>query len=181
MSERESFFSRVVYPGTVGLVAIGVLLIFVVVPSAYSPPSRLVGHPAPDFTLGVVYNGEAGNRLRLSDLKGHAVILDFYAHWCGPCQIQAPILDRVAQRHKASGLVVVGVNTDDPPGYGAQFARQKHLSYPIVYDDDKSVAGRYAVSGLPTLVVIDRKGDVVTVRSGVEDEAELDRLVRQAL
>jgi thiol-disulfide isomerase/thioredoxin len=181
MSDRESFFAKVVYPGTVGLVAIGVLLVFVVVPSVYSAPSRLIGHPAPDFSLDVVHNGDAGNRVRLSELKGHAVILDFFAHWCGPCQIEAPILDRVAQRHRGSGLVVVGINTNDPPGYGAQFARQKRLSYPIVYDDGDRVAARYAVSGLPTLVVIDSKGDVIAVRSGVENEAELDRLVGQAL
>jgi cytochrome c biogenesis protein CcmG/thiol:disulfide interchange protein DsbE len=178
MSERDSLLRRVAYPGTVALAAI---LVLYVVPRLGRMKSPLLGRPAPEFALAVVYNGDPGNRLRLSDLKGHPIALDFFAHWCAPCRVEAPLLDRIARRHRERGLVVIGVNTSDGPGDGARFARERNLSYPIVYDENGTVAARYAVDGLPTLVVIDAKGDVIAVRTGVENEAELDRVVAPAL
>lgn len=75
---------------------------------------------------------------------------------------------------------MVGVNTNDEPGNGAVFARRKGLGYPILYDEGGQVAGRYGVESLPTLVIVNKQGDVIAVRSGVEDSSELDRLVARA-
>lgn len=178
---RPAPASNYSYPTVIALLALGLLFGSSFLSRFFpSATDKLLGHPAPDFSLAVVQNGDAGSRMRLSDLRGHAVILDFWASWCGPCQMTAPVLDRMARRDQDKGLVVVGINTSDEPGNGAAFARKKGLSYPIVFDEANQVASEYGVESLPTLVVINKQGDVVAVRSGAEDSAELDRLVAKA-
>jgi thiol-disulfide isomerase/thioredoxin len=144
-----------------------------------------VGRDAPEFRLSVVANGtpaQGGNELSLGALRGRPVLLDFWATWCEPCRIEAPIVDRVARRWRDRDLVVVGVNTDTPDqGDPRAFARSYGLSYPIVRDDQGSASHAYGVEELPTLVMISRTGKVLAVRTGIADDAELERPVRQAL
>jgi cytochrome c biogenesis protein CcmG/thiol:disulfide interchange protein DsbE len=145
-----------------------------------------VGRDAPDFTLALVANGAtlgADKRtLSLTELRGRAVLLDFWATWCGPCRLQAPIVDQVARRWRDRGVVVVGVNTDTPDqGDPRSFALASGLTYPIVHDNLGAISREYEVEDLPTLVVVSRVGKIVAVRTGVTDDAELERLVRQAL
>ena len=179
MAEREFYSGKVLYPSIVALLALSLFLGITILPRFFVK-NALVGQEAPDFSLAVVTNAE-GDRIRLRDLKGHPVLLDFWATWCEPCQIVAPILDRVSRKHRERGLVVVGVNTSDRPGLAPIFARKKGLSYPIVYDSDDEVARRYGVNNLPTLVVINAAGNVVAVQTGIEDEGSLEDLVNQAM
>jgi thiol-disulfide isomerase/thioredoxin len=142
----------------------------------------LVGKPAPAFSLPVVANGAAGkSSIALADLKRSAVILDFWATWCGPCKAEAPIVNAVANRFRDQGLAVVGINTSDRAGLGGPWATAHHLNYPIAFDEGDDVAHEYNVSNMPTLVVISRTGDVIAVREGVTDASELESLVRKAL
>jgi thiol-disulfide isomerase/thioredoxin len=146
----------------------------------------LVGHEAPDFTLPFVANGAAlgaeRETLSLRDLRGRAVLLDFWATWCGPCRVEAPIVDRVSRRWRDQGVVVVGVDTDTPDqGDPRDFARMHGLSYPIVRDDVGRASQSYEVDSLPTLVVVSSAGKIVAVRTGITGDAELERLIRQAL
>jgi cytochrome c biogenesis protein CcmG, thiol:disulfide interchange protein DsbE len=180
MAEREFYSGKILYPTIVALVALSVLFGFAILPRLF-PANTLVGKPAPDFALEVVASGAAGDRVHLEELRGNVVILDFWATWCLPCQRVAPILDRVSRKHKGKGLVVVGVNTSDQPGLAPEFAKQKGLSYTIVYDDGDQVAQRYGVTTLPTLVAINPKGDVVAIRMDVEDEAAIEDLVKLAM
>lgn len=168
-------------PAFLALLVAVVLLIAAFLPRFSSSKNPLVGKEAPGFALEVVHNGEPGARLDLAELRGKPVILDFWATWCGPCRMEAPILDRVAQRYKDRGLVVVGVNTADGPGRAGPVAAKMGLSYPIVFDATKSVGDIYGVESLPTLVVIGRDGQVKAVRTGLVDEASLEALVAKAL
>ena len=137
---------------------------------------------AAEFRAPLVLNAPAGAKeLVLSELRGRAVVLDFWASWCGPCRAEAPVLQRLHERYAAEGLAVVGVNTSDEEGAAAPTARHLKLSFPIVYDDDQRVAKLYGVTGLPTLVVISKTGKIVAIRTGTTSEAALEELVRKAL
>lgn len=141
---------------------------------------RATAVPAPDFVLPVIYNGEEGSRVRLADARGSAVLLDFWASWCGPCQEQAPIVDALARRYRARGLVVLGIDTGDEQEAAVRWAQSRKLSYAVAFDGGE-VAAAYRVEGLPTLVVIDRRGQIVATRTRVVSLEDLSRLVDEAL
>lgn len=126
-------------------------------------------------------DGATPARLSLESMKGHPVVLDFWATWCGPCQMEAPVVNTIAQRYKDKGLAVVGVNTSDEDGLAAQFVAKKHLGFPVVYDEGNTIAKKYAVQNLPTLVVISKTGKVVAIRTGVTSDSALDEIVRRYL
>jgi cytochrome c biogenesis protein CcmG/thiol:disulfide interchange protein DsbE len=109
------------------------------------------------------------------------VLLDFWASWCGPCAIEAPVLDRLARRYESKGLVVLGVNASDAPTVMKQYATQKGLSYTMVADSDSSVSESYGVKNLPSLVILDKEGKVMAYLVGVVDEASLNEIVGAAL
>lgn len=144
--------------------------------------SPKVRREAPAFVLPVIHNGEVGSRLELGGLRGSPVLIDFWATWCGPCNMQTPILDRLSRRYQGKGLKVVGVNViDDDHALAKRYAESKGLSYPIVVDDKGLTQREYGVRGLPSLILIDRDGKILHQTSGLVDEATLDRMIREAL
>jgi thiol-disulfide isomerase/thioredoxin len=180
MAEPEFYSGKVLYPAIAVLVALSALFGLAILPR-FSTGASYVGKAAPDVTLPVAANGDEGARMRLSDLKGRAVVLDFWASWCGPCKLQAPILDRVARRYEPRGLVVLGINVDDTPELARSFATRKGLSYPILVDEGKAASAAYDVDKLPSLVVIDKEGRVVSYTTGLVDEGALDEIVATSL
>ncbi len=143
--------------------------------------SALVGLPAPDFLLPYASPKEHGKSQRLSDLQGQAVVLDFWASWCGPCRAQTPVLEKVAKSFGADKLRVLGVGTSDDRESITRFLARSELGYPSVFDDQDVASSLYHVQGLPTLVLIAKDGTVRGVATGFADETELSRLVRDAL
>jgi cytochrome c biogenesis protein CcmG, thiol:disulfide interchange protein DsbE len=173
--------------GALGIVC-AVLLGVTLYPRLFPSRNVLVGREAPDFRLGVVANagaagqGESDPTLSLRELRGRAVLLDFWATWCEHCRAEAPVLDGVARRWRDRGVTVVGIDTDGPgQGDPREFALRHGLSYPIAVDQHGDASRDYRVDQLPTLVVVSRSGVVLAVRTGRTDGAELDRLVQQAL
>lgn len=160
---------------------VGALLLLALLPRVKGSSSALEGKTAPDATFAVVANGESGAKAQISEYKGHPVVLDFWATWCGPCTMQAPILDRIAKRYEKQGLVVLGVNVDDPADIARAHALRQRLSYPIVIDTIRDASRKYGVERLPSLVVIDREGRVVKYMTGLVDEASLDEVVASTL
>ena len=178
MAEPEFYSGKTLYPFIAVLIALSALFGLVVMPRL-SPHSSYVNKPAPDFELPVVANGAAPSaRVRLSQLHDKVVILDFWASWCGPCGQQAPILDRIARKYD-SDVVVLGINVGEAPGIAASYAKVKGLSYPILADLEGTAQELYNATNLPTVVLIDKKGNITAVNQGVVRQADLERALRE--
>lgn len=159
--------------------AVALLVAWTLLPQLFPAGRELIDKPAPDFSLPIIANGDPGARMGLAALQGTVVVLDFWATWCEPCLLQAPILERVARAH-ADDVVVIGVSLDDEPDLARSFARAKGLSYPIVLDDTGAVQAAYGARALPFVVVIDATGRVVRALPGVSSRARLEDAIRLA-
>jgi thiol-disulfide isomerase/thioredoxin len=111
---------------------------------------------APHFELKDL----SGKTVSLASFRGRPVMLDFWATWCGPCQISIPLLQAFYQRHKEEGLVVLGVNMDEDPRDVYSFVKHFKMTYPVVYGASSTVPDTYQVSGLPTFIFIDAQGRI---------------------
>ena len=164
------------------LVAIGAMFVLVIVPSI-RPRAGAVkpGRPAPDFSAEVIFGGDPGNRMRLSTLRGKAVVLDFWASWCAPCREQKPVVELMTRRFTDKDLVVIGINTSDSRTDALEFLQSSPAAYPSLFDDGGFIAKAYDVRTLPEVVVVDREGVISAVRKSIVREAELEQLIRDAL
>jgi cytochrome c biogenesis protein CcmG/thiol:disulfide interchange protein DsbE len=142
--------------------------------------SPLMGHPAQDFMLRQISGPGVGTTQRLSDLQGKTVLLDFFASWCQPCREQAPIVDRLAQRLAGPNLAVYGVDTSDQIADVEHYLNEHRPSYPVLFDADNQAASGFDITGLPTLLVIDKGGIVRAIESHVVEESELEGLIKEA-
>ena len=124
--------------------------------------------PAPDFTL----RNLAGGNLRLAEQRGQVVMLNFWATWCGPCRVELPHLQRLHDKYRSAGFVLLGVNLDDQAAAGQQMAQRMGLSFPVLHDADKAVTRRYDVGAMPGTVLIDRDGTVRHLHRGYRDGME---------
>ena len=135
-----------------------------------------VGAPAPDFTLPTT----TGSTVRLSQLRGHPVVLAFFASWCHPCREELPVLQKFADREKQ--LRVLGVSFRDLPSDSATFIRQLHVTYPALVDEGDAPTGRrYGVRGIPQTVFIDTHGVVRGRVYGVTSEKALQPAIDDLL
>jgi cytochrome c biogenesis protein CcmG, thiol:disulfide interchange protein DsbE len=129
---------------------------------------------APDFTLERL--DRAGD-LRLSSLRGKAVVLNVWASWCIPCKEEAPYLEGVWRSNRGRGLVVVGLDAKDFRADARRFAERYELTFPLVYDGPGNELDGYGITGFPETFVIDRDGRVVEAFAGaVSGEDERVRL-----
>jgi len=164
-----------------GAVVIGLILFFGLVILPYVDPGATRGKEASDFSLEVIHGGETGNRIRLSDLRGNVVVLDFWASWCQPCREQAPIVDSIAKKFESEDVIVVGVNTGDRRKLAEEFLKQHPVSYASVIDADGSASDAFGVSRLPTIVILDRAGKITYSAAQVVNQQMLNELVSAAL
>jgi len=134
----------------------------------------LKGHPAPDFTLQTM----TGEPLALSDLRGKAVVLNFWATWCPPCRAEMPELQAAYTAYAPGGLVVLGVNQAEDRATVRAFLDELGLTFPVVLDTQYEVADRYSVNSLPTTFFIDRDGVIRDIVVGQMNAAVLSEHIK---
>jgi peroxiredoxin len=123
---------------------------------------------APDFTL----KSSEGRNLRLSEQRGQVVLVNFWASWCGPCRQEMPHLNRLHDKYRSAGFVLLGVNIDDSVETAAQAAQKWGVRFPVLFDADKAVSKRWDVGAMPGTVLIDRDGKVRHLHRGYREGVE---------
>ncbi len=124
--------------------------------SPVSGPAGMVGETAPVFAL----HDDRGNAVSLQQYRGKVVVMNLWASWCPPCRAEMPDLQTVAREYANDGVVVVGVNQGESPERAAAFAQSLEIAFPIWIDDAQQYGRTYAALGLPTTIIIDRRGVV---------------------
>ena len=118
--------------------------------------------PAPDFTLPAV----GGKSLSLSQYKGQVVMINFWATWCGPCRQEMPLLDAMYKKYKAMGFTLIGVNVEPDSKAAEEFLKKLPVSFPVAFDAESKVSQLYNVQGMPSTVIVDRKGNARVLHKG---------------
>jgi peroxiredoxin len=144
-------------------------------PEANLEAAPVVGAPAPDFSL----IDTRGQPIRLHDLRGQYVLINFWATWCGPCRLEMPALQSGHQRFGDMGLVVLGVNFDETEGAVRAYGEELGLSFPLLLDPGAQVQRLYRMRGYPASFFVDREGIIRIHHIGVITEGQLDGYLAQ--
>jgi thiol-disulfide isomerase/thioredoxin len=158
-----------------GTLKISLMILGLSLSVALPPASAATGTPAAAFQLPAA----VGDPVSLAGLKGQVVLINFWASWCGPCRQEMPILDQLYRKYKAAGFTLLGVNVEPKPGDAISFLKATPVSFPILFDTQSKVSTLYEVSGMPSTVIVDRKGNVRYVHHGYKpgDESQyLDQI-----
>jgi len=152
--------------------------------------SPLDGKPAPAFALDDV----SGKKISLAGYRGKAVLVNFWATWCGPCRIETPWLVELRDKYASQGFEILGVDTeaedlkpDDKAGWAKnkaavdKFVSDEDVDYPMLINGD-SIADAYGgLDDLPTSFFIDRNGKVVAATVGLTSESDIENNIKKAL
>ena len=152
--------------------------------------SPLLGKQAPSFTLQDL----AGKQISLADYKGKALLINFWATWCGPCKLETPWLVELEKQYAPQGFEILGVDTEDDEvtpsdksawakdkSAVAHFAQQEHMPYPVLLDGD-SISHAYGdFDAMPTSFFVNRSGKIIAAQMGITSEDDMALKIRQAL
>ena len=166
-SERALYTARVTPRGVIVALLLGVLL-FPSRTGAQDPVAALAlikPNPvqvAKEFRVGTPEK----QQLKLSEFKGKVVFLNFWATWCKPCEEEMPSMERLHQRFKDKGLVVLAISEDADGAVVAPYLKKHRLSFPVGLDPKMAVAGLYGVWALPSTFIIDKRGNRALFANG---------------
>jgi len=127
-----------------------------------------------DFTLKDL----DGKELKLSDLKGKKVFLNFWATWCPPCKAEMPEIEKLYQETKDTDLVIVAVEIGEPLDTVKSFIDSNKYSFKVLLDSDQSVASNYNITSIPTSFFIDEEGNIVSKRVGAMNIDEMKEYIK---
>ena len=128
----------------------------------------LVGAIAPAFELPLL----EGDRIRLEDLRGKIVVLDFWATWCGPCIVSLPKLNEIAQEYRGVNVQLIAVNIEQKPSEIKSLLGKLEIKPTVALDSDGAVARAYFAEAIPQTVIIDANGKIVRIVVGGGEAAE---------
>jgi peroxiredoxin len=126
----------------------------------------------------------SGKTIRLAELRGNVVLVNFFATWCSPCRDEMPTLERVFRAYENKGFVVLGVAGDIKGKEVVEpFVKKYGVTFPVVLDDENAVQRQYGVRGIPAVYLFDRQGKIATMYVGGAnwDSAEAHALIDELL
>jgi peroxiredoxin len=126
--------------------------------------------PAPDFTL----KSRSGENIKLSELRGNVVMVNFWASWCGPCRQEMPLLQQLYVRYQGMGFTLLGVNVDEDPAAAQKMLKEIPVNFPILYDSSNKVSKQYQVKAMPSTFMVDRDGNIRYLHKGYKAGYEDD-------
>ncbi len=129
---------------------------------------------APDFVL----KSASGQNIRLSELKGKVVMLNFWATWCGPCAEEIPHLNKLHESLDSYDFELLGINLDEDQAKALHLARKLDVNFPVLFDDEKNVSKSFSIDAMPTTIIIDRSGKIRHVNRGYK-KGYIERYYRQ--
>lgn len=135
--------------------------------------------PAPDFTLKQL----GGKNLKLSELAGNVVLINFWASWCGPCVKEMPMLNELHNKYEPLGFTVLGVNVEQDSDNARNFLAKNNVDFPILLDSSNEVTQLYKVIAMPTTVFVDRDGMMRFTHMGYKsgDEVKYRDIVKSLI
>lgn len=153
---------------------------------AYTTP--LNGQQAPNFTLQDL----SGQNVSLASFKGHPMVVDFWATWCGPCKMEIPWLEDLQKQYAGQGLQIIGISADDLDKSDpaklftekreiSDFATSMHINYPVLLDANSIADSWGGVDALPTTFFIDRNGKIVASTVGLAPRDEIVSDIQKAM
>lgn len=140
-----------------------------------------VSGPAPDFTL----KSRNGENVKLSELRGDVVMINFWASWCAPCRQEMPLLEDMHKKYNDLGFVLLGVNVEEDSSSAEDLLREVPVSFPILYDPTNKVTKLYNVVAMPSTIMVDRDGNMRYLHRGylpgyeVEYIKQIKELIRE--
>ena len=138
---------------------------------AVPPAQNLINKKAPGFAL----TDFSGQSLTLDRFRGKVVLLNFWATWCAPCQVEIPVFAAWQRKYGPQGLQIIGISMDDDAGPARRLAARLQLNYPVAIGDERLGTRYGGVLGLPSTFLIDRDG---VIRAQFQGEADL-RLIER--
>jgi peroxiredoxin len=138
----------------------------------------LRGRQAPDFELSTL----DGKKVKLSDLRGKAVVVNFWATWCGPCKIEMPWLVDLQGKYADKGLVILGISVDEGSSDKiASFAKEMNVNYTVLRTTDEVSNAYGGIDGLPTTFYVNRDGKVIEQAAGLVSKDVIEDEIKAAL
>jgi peroxiredoxin len=126
------------------------------------------GDPAPVFQ----FQTSEGQLASLSDFRGEVVLVNFWAHWCGPCVSEMPFLQQVYDKWQEKGLVLLAIHVGESAEEATSFMEEYNLSFPVLMDIEGIAAIQYEVSSIPTTFLIDKDGLIRGAKVGAFSSVE---------
>ena len=154
-----------------------IFLAFVFILTSTAGWAASISGPAPNFTLKSI----DGKNIKLSELSGNVVLINFWASWCGPCLQEMPLLNAIHQKYEPLGFTVLGVNVEENSANARAFLAERGVDFPILLDSKNQVSKLYDVVAMPTTVVVDRDGNMRFLHKGYKagDETEYRKMVKK--
>ena len=150
----------------------------------------MIGKPAPAFALEDL----SGKKVSLADYKGKAVLVNFWATWCGPCKVETPWLVELRNQYSPKGFEILGISAEgddlapsDKEGWAkdkaaiGKFVQEEHMPYPVLIDGDSLSKPYGGLDAMPTSFFVDRSGKIVAATMGISSKDDIESNIKKAL